>query len=126
MKKTADKWVQHNQTTNWSAGNHIFILITSHYFAYSCRQGLGPVVYSIDTSVSKTTNKMPFEIVFGQRPKSDFQMWKIIRESSIDDEENLPNDFIHDVNECKFYIKHSLSVKFNFISFFLSKSLQYD
>ncbi|CAF1267189.1 unnamed protein product [Rotaria sordida] len=74
------KWMQHNHTDNWSAG-------------------LGPVVYSINTSVAKVTNKTPFEIVFGQRPRSDFETWKMISESGVEDEENLPNDFIYEVNE---------------------------
>jgi hypothetical protein len=64
-------------------------------------------VYSINASVTKVTNKTPFEIVFGQRPRSDFEMWKSINESGIEDEENLPNDLIYEVNECKVYIRHT-------------------
>ena len=67
-------------------------------------------------SVLKVTNKTPFEIVFGQRPRSDFEIWKIVRESGVEDEENLPIDFIYEVNECKFYIRHIVFWK-SFVSF---------
>ncbi len=63
-------------------------------------------MHSINTSVAKVTNKTPFEIVFGQRLRPDFEMWKIVCESGIEDEENLLNGFIDEVNECKFYIRH--------------------
>ena len=63
-------------------------------------------MHSINTSVTKVINKTPFEIVFGQRPRSDFEMWKSIGESGVEDEENLPNDFIYKVSDCKFYIRH--------------------
>ncbi|CAF2004407.1 unnamed protein product, partial [Rotaria magnacalcarata] len=69
------KWMQHNKTDEWS-------------------KGLRPVVYSINTSVAEATNKTPYKVVFGQSPRSDFEMWKIISESGISDEENLPGDFI--------------------------------
>ena len=52
----------------------------------------------------KVTNKTPFEIVFGQRPRSDFEIRKIVRESGVEDEESLPIDFIYEINECEFYI----------------------
>ncbi|CAF3748903.1 unnamed protein product [Rotaria sp. Silwood1] len=37
--------------------------------------------------------------MFGQRRRSDIETWKMISESGIEDEENLPNDFISEVNE---------------------------
>ncbi len=78
-------------------------------------------MYSINTSVTKVKNKTPFEIVFGQRPRSDFEMRRIFSESGIEDEENLPDDFIYEVNGCKFYIRHIVFRK-SFVSF-LSTSM---
>ncbi|CAF2953549.1 unnamed protein product [Rotaria sp. Silwood2] len=72
------RWMQHNRTDNWSAA---------------------PVVYSINTTICKVTNKTPFDIMFGQRHRSDIETWKMISESGVEDEENLPNDFISEVNE---------------------------
>ncbi|CAF3887267.1 unnamed protein product [Rotaria magnacalcarata] len=76
------KWMQHNKTDEWS-------------------KGLRPVVYSINTSVAEATNKTPYKVVFGQSPRSDFEMWKIISESGISDEENLPGDFIDIFDESR-------------------------
>ncbi|CAF1354989.1 unnamed protein product [Didymodactylos carnosus] len=52
--------------------------------------GLLPVVYGINTRVSSTTKTTLYEIMFGQRPRSDFDFWKIVKECDIMDEEQLP------------------------------------
>ncbi|CAF1383338.1 unnamed protein product [Adineta ricciae] len=39
-------------------------------------KGLGPVTHGINTSTTHTTKKTPYEVVFGQLPRSDFEMWK--------------------------------------------------
>jgi len=72
---------------------------------YSSHQGLGSIVYAINTNnVAKITNKTPYEIFFKQgRFISDFEIQKVISQSGIEDEENLPDNFIHKLNECKFY-----------------------
>ncbi len=80
-------------------------MIRSHYF-WCPSQGLNPVIYSINTSIAETTNKTPYEVVFGQQPRSDFEMWKIISESGVEDEENLPNNLVNIFNECKVYISY--------------------
>jgi len=67
---------------------------------------LGSIVYTINTNnVAKITNKTPYEIFFKQgRSISDyFEIQKVISQSGIEDEENLPDNFIHKLNECKFY-----------------------
>ncbi|CAF3273316.1 unnamed protein product [Rotaria socialis] len=74
------KWMKHNHTDCWASG-------------------LGPVVYSINTSIAKMTSKTPYEVVFGQASRSNFEMWKIISESGVEDEENLPDDFIEALTE---------------------------
>ncbi len=74
---------------------------------------MGPVVYAINTnSVAKITNKAPYEIFFKQgRSISDyFEIQKIISQSGIEDEENLPDNFIRKLNECKFYIISYISL----------------
>ncbi|CAF2044692.1 unnamed protein product [Rotaria magnacalcarata] len=76
-----EKWMQHNHTDNWS-------------------KGLGPVVYAINTSVVKITNKTPYEVIFGEGLRSDFEIWKAISQSGVEDEENLPDNFIRKINGC--------------------------
>ncbi|CAF4594993.1 unnamed protein product, partial [Didymodactylos carnosus] len=60
---------------------------------------LKPVVYSINTSCAQTTKKSPYEVVFGQKPRSDFEMWKMLSDDGIEDEEQMPADFIQMLNE---------------------------
>ncbi|CAF1561867.1 unnamed protein product, partial [Didymodactylos carnosus] len=48
------------------------------------------VVYGINTRASLTTKTTPYEIMFGQRPRSDSDFWKIVKECDIMDEEQLP------------------------------------
>jgi len=80
---------------------------------YSSYQGLGSVVYAINTSnVAEIKDKTPYEIFFKQgRSISDyFEIQKVISQSGIEDEENLPDNFIHTLNECKFYIISYISL----------------
>ncbi|CAF2633012.1 unnamed protein product [Rotaria sp. Silwood2] len=39
------------------------------------------------SSVTKTT---PYEVMFGQQPRSDSDFWKLIQQNGVEDEENLP------------------------------------
>ncbi|CAF2024314.1 unnamed protein product [Rotaria magnacalcarata] len=75
------KWMQCNHTDNWS-------------------KGLGPVVYAINTSVVKITNKNPYDVIFREGLRSDFEIWKAISQSGVEDEENLPDNFIRKFNGC--------------------------
>ncbi|CAF1179565.1 unnamed protein product [Adineta ricciae] len=74
------KWLQCNQSTEWS-------------------KGLGPVTHAINTSTNHTTKKTPYEVVFGQLLRSDFEMWKKLCEAGVEDEENLPVDFVQSLNQ---------------------------
>jgi len=67
---------------------------------------LGQVVYAINTNnVAKITNKIPSEIFLKHdRSISEFEIQKVIRQFGIEDEENLPDNVIDKLNECKFYI----------------------
>ena len=62
---------------------------------------LDPVMYAINTSIAKSINKTPFEIVFGQHPRTEDDAWKkILRHQQQSDpdaiflEEDLPDDVI--------------------------------
>ena len=61
--------------------------------------GLAPIVYAKNTSGAKPIKKTPYEVVFGQKLRSDFEMWKLLSESGIEDEEKLPQEFIDTLNE---------------------------
>ncbi|CAF1368372.1 unnamed protein product, partial [Didymodactylos carnosus] len=65
------KWLDTNNSVHWS-------------------DGLLPVAYGINTRVSSATKTTPYEIMFGQRPRSDSDFWKIVKECDIMDEEQLP------------------------------------
>ncbi|CAF1690116.1 unnamed protein product, partial [Adineta ricciae] len=69
-----------NQSTGWS-------------------KGLGPVTHAINTSTTHTTKKTPYEVVFGQLPRSDFEMWKKLCEAGVEDEEKPPVDFVQSLNQ---------------------------
>jgi hypothetical protein len=73
--------------------------------------GLLPVVYGINTRLSVVTKTTPYQVMFGQEPRSDSDFWKIVQENGIVDEENLPtpvadanvdtmDDPTPDVNDC--------------------------
>ncbi|CAF1541205.1 unnamed protein product, partial [Didymodactylos carnosus] len=65
------KWLATNNSIHWS-------------------EGLLPVVYGINTRVSCVTKKTPYEVMFGQPPRSDSEFWKLVDQKNIDDEDDLP------------------------------------
>ncbi|CAF1176183.1 unnamed protein product [Didymodactylos carnosus] len=65
------KWLTTNNSIHWS-------------------EGLLPVVYGINTRVSCVTKKTPYEVMFGQPPRSDSEFWKLVDQNNIDDEDDLP------------------------------------
>lgn len=48
-------------------------------------EGLPQVIYYINTRTSHTTKKTPYELVFGQKPRSNFHYWKSLYDSSLVD-----------------------------------------
>ena len=69
-----DIWIQNNQK-GWSSGLPI-------------------VVYGMNTSVSSTTEKTPYEIVFRQHPRSSIAMFKQLAAQEIVNEEDLPIEIL--------------------------------
>ncbi|CAF4697586.1 unnamed protein product, partial [Didymodactylos carnosus] len=65
------KWMSDENSSHWS-------------------EGLLPVVYGINTRMSSTTKCTPYEVMFGQRPRSDQEFWRIVKDNDIQDEEQLP------------------------------------
>ena len=57
VQQMIGKWLNANNTLDWSSS-------------------LGPVMYAINTSIAKSINKTPFEIVFGQRPRTEDDAWR--------------------------------------------------
>ncbi|CAF2632946.1 unnamed protein product [Rotaria sp. Silwood2] len=63
-----------------------------------------PVVYGINTRLSGVTKTTPYQVMFGQPPRSDSNFWKLVKENEVIDEESLPtpvNDFNDDITEDK-------------------------
>jgi hypothetical protein len=80
VQQMLGKWLDTNVTTDWPSG-------------------LGPVMFAINTSIARTINKTPFEVVFGQRPRADDYVWKSIegqlknkQTKDVVYEEDLPDD----------------------------------
>ncbi|CAF2139240.1 unnamed protein product [Rotaria magnacalcarata] len=63
-------------------------------------KGLAPVTYAINTSSAQTIKKSPYEVVFGQKPRCDIEMWQVLSDQGILNEDELPLDFIDLLNEC--------------------------
>ena len=71
--------------------------------------GLGPVMLAINTSIAKSINKTRFEVVFGQHPRTDDDIWKsIFSEQQQGDinkiilEEDLPGEIANIVEETNY------------------------
>jgi hypothetical protein len=56
----------------------------------SWSDALLPVVYGINTRKSTVTKTTPYEVMFGQPPRSDSNFWKLVQQGGIEDEEDLP------------------------------------
>ena len=59
VQQVLGKWLDTNATTDWPSG-------------------LGPVMFAINTSTTRSINKTPFEVVFGQQPRTEDYAWKCI------------------------------------------------
>jgi len=99
LESALGKWMQSNNRKDWSKGKQInrLIIISERLL----NLGLAQVVYSINTSSAQTTKKSPYELVFGQKARPDTQMWQLLSGQGVLDEEELPRDFIDQLNECE-------------------------
>ncbi|CAF1472679.1 unnamed protein product, partial [Rotaria sordida] len=87
VQQLLGKWLSTNNTLDWPSG-------------------LGPVMLAINSSVAKSTRKTPFEVVFGQHPRSEDDIWKNIFDHQRQDdnnkiilEEDLPDDIANILQE---------------------------
>jgi len=53
----------------------------------------------MNTSFADTTKKSPYEIVFGQKARPNNEMWAVLNNQGVVDEENLPVELIQQLNE---------------------------
>ncbi|CAF3750245.1 unnamed protein product [Rotaria sp. Silwood1] len=83
VQKMLGKWLETNESRDWPSG-------------------LGPVMLAINNCRSQSTKKTPYEMVFGQRVRSDHDFWLQIHQQtenkSIINEEELPTSIIDDLN----------------------------
>lgn len=68
------KWLEENEGKGWVAG-------------------LQHVTYAMNTSVSETTGKSPYEVVFGQSPRTHCATFEILAEQGILCEEEIADMF---------------------------------
>ena len=59
-------------------------------------RGLQFVIHSINTSESATTKKTPFEVVFGQKPRSHCTVLDELASQGILNEEDLPEGLLQE------------------------------
>ncbi|CAF1605009.1 unnamed protein product [Didymodactylos carnosus] len=59
-------------------------------------EGLMPVVYDINTRVTGGTKCTPYDVMFGQKPRSDCVFWDSIRVDGVIEHGDLPKD-IHEM-----------------------------
>ncbi|KAK7096975.1 hypothetical protein V1264_004017 [Littorina saxatilis] len=57
-------------------------------------KGLKFVVHAINTSISDTTGKSPYQLVFGQPPRTNSSLWQELSRQGILYEQDLPEDFL--------------------------------
>ncbi|CAF1459288.1 unnamed protein product [Didymodactylos carnosus] len=55
-------------------------------------EGLLPVIYGINTRLASATKTTPYEVLFGQKPRSDVEFWRVVKEKNILDEDDLPGN----------------------------------
>jgi hypothetical protein len=87
VRQLLGKWFSTNNSIDWPSG-----LVT--------------VMFAINTSIAKSTNKTPFEVVFGQHPRTEDDVWKNIlnceQQSCINKmilEEDLPVEIANIIKE---------------------------
>lgn len=61
-------------------------------------KGLKLVVHSMNTSMSGTTGRTPYELVFGQKARSDQGVWEELAAQGVLNEEDLPEEFVERFN----------------------------
>jgi hypothetical protein len=78
-----------NGVLSIALGKWMFVNNSSHW-----SNGLLPVVYGINTRLSIVTKTSPYQVMFGQEPRSNSDFWKVVQESGITDEEGLPTPVV--------------------------------
>ncbi|CAF3516230.1 unnamed protein product [Rotaria sp. Silwood1] len=99
LESALGKWMESNNRKDWSNGAYIHALTTIYKRLLSL--GLPQVIYSINTSSAKSTDKSPYEVVFGQKARCDIAMWQVLSDQGILDEEDLPYNFMDGLKECQ-------------------------
>jgi hypothetical protein len=74
------KWLGTNATKDWPPG-------------------LGPLMFAINTSIARTINKTPFEVVFGQTPRMDEDTWRSVVSQVKNQQSDEPQEMNDDKND---------------------------
>src|SRR6185369_14071594 len=74
LKNKLSKWMQINRSTVWS-------------------QGLDQVIYAMNTSYCRVTKHTPYELVFGQKPRSNLALLRDLPTDVIVDEGRINIEF---------------------------------
>ncbi|CAF1458156.1 unnamed protein product, partial [Didymodactylos carnosus] len=87
--------LRHPHSQGWAErANSVLIVALGKWMSTNnsdrCSEGLSPVVYGISTRISSVTKTTPFEVMFGQPPRSDSDFCKVVKENNVEDEDQLP------------------------------------
>lgn len=57
--------------------------------------GLATVIYAINTRTTHTTKKTPYQLVFGQNPRTNIHYWKSLHDAAMNEDIEM-NDLVID------------------------------
>ena len=80
LQRRLGKWLEENEDCGWVLG-------------------LQHVMYSMNTSVSATTGKTPYEVVFGQVPRTSCAVLEMLAEQGALNEEDIEDSLIENIDD---------------------------
>ena len=80
LQQRLGKWLEENKDCGWALG-------------------LQHVMYSMNTSVSATTEKTPYEVVFGQAPRTSCTVLEMLAEQGALNEEDIEDSLIESIDD---------------------------
>jgi hypothetical protein len=73
------KWMDDHSTHHWS-------------------EGLAPVIHAINTRTTHTTKKSPYQLVFGQQPRTNIHYWKSLHDAALTNDIQMDDLIIDKLN----------------------------
>ena len=92
------KWQETNETSDWTKG------LGRQDFRKTSIHGsiIEAIMFAINCCVSQSTQKTPYEMVFGQAPRQNETFWQEIHRQAMDTSINYDNS-VHEENICDLF-----------------------